>query len=136
MPARALAPPLRRQPSPRTVFAISPGASDVFAPGSILTINGDRLTSGSNFDAGVTPLPVRLSGTHVEVNGIPAPLFSVKPDRLLLPIPADLMPGQPASLTISSVNLAAPTVPLRIETAAPAIVAAAGRRSQPFTFQP
>jgi len=100
------------------------GNSDVFAPGSILVVTGDRLTSGSVFDAGATPLPVRLAGTHAEVNGISAPLFSVKPDRLLLQIPANLTPGQPAALTVSSVNLTAPTVPLRIETAAPAIVAA------------
>jgi uncharacterized protein (TIGR03437 family) len=39
-------------------------------------------------------------------------------------IPANLTPGQPASLTVSSINLAAPLVPLRIETAAPAIVGA------------
>jgi uncharacterized protein (TIGR03437 family) len=100
------------------------GSADPLAPGSIVAITGDHLTSGSFFDATNTPLPVRLAGTHVEVNGLSASLFSVRPDRLLLEIPASLMPGQPTSLTVSSVNLAAPPVPLRIETAAPAIVAA------------
>jgi len=100
------------------------GSAHVFAPGSIVAITGDRLTSGSFLDAAATPLPIRLAGTHVEVNGLSAPLFSVRPDRLLVQIPANLTPGQPASLTVSSVNLAAPPVPLRIETAAPAIVAA------------
>ena len=100
------------------------GNSSAFAPGSIIAITGDRLTSGSFFNAAATPLPIRLAGTHVEVYGIPAPLFSVKPDRLLLQIPINLTPGQAAPLTVSSVNLAAQPVSVPIETAAPAIVAA------------
>ena len=100
------------------------GARDSFAPSDIVAISGDRLTSGSSFDSANVPLPVRLAGTHVEVNGVPAPLFSVKPDRLLVQLPASLAPGQPASLVVSSVNLASAPVPLRIATADPAIVAA------------
>jgi len=100
------------------------GGADVFAPGGIIAITGDRLTSGSFFDVTTTPLPVRVAGTHVEINGRSAPLFSVRPDRLLVQIPADITAGQPASLTVSTVNLSAPTIPLRIESAAPAIVAA------------
>jgi uncharacterized protein (TIGR03437 family) len=60
----------------------------------------------------------------VEVNGIPAPLFSVKPDRLLVELPAVLVPGQPASLTVSSVNRTSLPVPLSIAPASPAILAA------------
>jgi uncharacterized protein (TIGR03437 family) len=100
------------------------GAADVFAAGSIITITGDRLTSGSFFDAATTPIPVRLAGTHVEVNGISAPLFSIRPDRLLLQLPANLPPGQSTSLTVSSVNRSSPPVPIVIESVAPAIVAA------------
>ncbi len=100
------------------------GRADAFAPGSIVAITGDGLTSGSFFDAATTPLPVRLAGTHIEVNGISAPLFSVKPERLLFQLPAGLTPGQPASLIVSSVNLASPPVLLPIETASPAIVGA------------
>jgi uncharacterized protein len=100
------------------------GSTNSFAPGSIIAISGDCLTSGSFFDAATTPLPVRLAGTHVEVNGISAPLFSVKPDRLLLQLPTNLTSGQPAYLSVSSVSRAAPPVLLPIETAAPAIVGA------------
>src|SRR5262249_60051778 len=53
-----------------------------------------------------------------------APLFSVRPDRLLVQIPPDLPVGQAASLTVSTVNLSAPPIPLRLESAVPAIVAA------------
>lgn len=41
----------------------------------------------------------------------PAPLFSARPDRLLVQLPAGLAPGQPASLVVSSVNLSATAVP-------------------------
>jgi type 1 glutamine amidotransferase len=100
------------------------GDNDAFAPSDIVVVTGDRLTSGSSLDAADVPLPVRLAGTHVEVNGTPAPLFSVQPDRLLVQLPAGLAPGQPASLTVSSVNLASGTAPLRIEASVPVIVAA------------
>jgi hypothetical protein len=100
------------------------GVHDQFAPGGIIAIAGDRLTSGSQFDAAAAPLPVRLAGTHVEVNGISAPLFSVRPDRLAVQLPAALTPGEPASLTVSSVNRSSAPFPLTIATASPAILAA------------
>jgi type 1 glutamine amidotransferase len=100
------------------------GGSDALAPGSILVVTGDRLTSGSSWDAAATPLPVRLAGTHVEVNGVPAPLFSVRTDRLLIQAPSGLPPGQSASITVSSVNLSAPPVSMDVKAAVPAIVGA------------
>jgi uncharacterized protein (TIGR03437 family) len=100
------------------------GVSDAFAPGGIVALAGDRLTSGSFWDAVAVPLPLRLAGTHVEVNGVPASLFSAKPDRLLVELPTGLVPGQPASLTVSSVNRTSVPVALSIVPAAPAILAA------------
>jgi hypothetical protein len=100
------------------------GASAAFAPGSIVTIAGDRLTSGSSFEAVAAPLPLRLAGTHVEVNGIPTALFSIRPDRLLVQLPMSLIPGQPSSLTVSSVNRTSLPVPLSIVPASPVILAA------------
>jgi len=100
------------------------GASDVLAPGNIVAIVGDRLTSGSHSEAVATPLPLRLAGTHAEVNGVPAPLFSVKPDRLLVQLPTSLIPGQPSSLTVSSVNRASVPVHLSIVPVSPAILGA------------
>jgi uncharacterized protein (TIGR03437 family) len=100
------------------------GGSDAFAPGDIVAIEGARLTSGSSWTAAALPLPVRLAGTHVDVNGAPAPLFAVAPERLLVELPPDLTPGQPAHLTVSSVNLPSAPVLLGIDAAAPAILAA------------
>jgi uncharacterized protein (TIGR03437 family) len=100
------------------------GVSDALAPGSIVAIAGDRLTSGSCLEDVAAPLPLRLAGTHVEVNGVPAPLFSVKPDRLLVQLPTSLVPGQPSSLTVSSVNRTSVPVPLSIVPVSPAILGA------------
>ncbi len=100
------------------------GAGAALAPGSIVTIAGDHLTSGSSFDAVAAPLPLRLAGTHVEVNGIPTALFSIRPDRLLVQLPISLIPGQPSSLTVSSVNRTSLPVALSIVPASPVILAA------------
>src|SRR5262249_4781726 len=100
------------------------GTSDAVAPGGIVAIAGDNLTSGSHFDANVSPLPVRLAGTHVEVNGLSAPIFSVQPARLLADPPPSWAPGEPASVPVSSVNRTSAPAALNIPPAAPAILAA------------
>jgi uncharacterized protein len=99
------------------------GTGDAFAPAAIVQIAGDRLTSGSSLAAGAAPLPTRLAGTHVDVNGQPIPLFSVTPGNVLAQLPATLAPGSTASLTVASVNRASQAVSLRIESAAPGILA-------------
>ena len=99
------------------------GPSDAFAPGSLVQIAGDRLTSGSSLNATTAPLPTRLAGTHVEVNGRPAPLFSVAPDKLVAQLPSTLAPDTDVSLVVSSVNLASEPVSLHIVAAAPGILA-------------
>jgi uncharacterized protein (TIGR03437 family) len=110
-------------PAVATVHNLA-GVADAFAPGDLVAIEGASLTSGSSWTAATLPLPVRLAGTHVEVNGAPAPLFSVAPDRMLVALPSNLAPGQAASLTVSSATVAGASVPLRIEAASPAILAA------------
>jgi uncharacterized protein (TIGR03437 family) len=99
------------------------GPAGVFAPGAIVEIAGDRLTSGSSFAASTAPLPARLAGTHVEVNGQTAPLYSVSPSKLMVQLPATLAPAADAALTVSSVNRASSPVSIRIEAAAPGILA-------------
>jgi hypothetical protein len=83
----------RRAPGSRPPPAIAKdgvrdvsGGSGAFAPGSIVIIGGDNLTSGLH-SMPVSPAPIRPAGTHAEVNGTPAPLFSVKRDRLLAESP-------------------------------------------------
>jgi uncharacterized protein len=99
------------------------GSNDAFAPGAIVQITGDRLTSGSSLTAGPAPLPARLAGTHVEVNGLSAPLISVAPTVITAQLPAGLPVGADAALTVSSVNRASAPVALHIDSAAPGIMA-------------
>jgi uncharacterized protein (TIGR03437 family) len=100
-------------------------APEVAAPGALVAITGERLTSGSSLAASNLPLPVRLAGTHVEVNGVPAPLFWVKPGEVVAQLPFALAPGREATLTVSSGPRAGVPTALRIERAAPGIAAAA-----------
>ena len=113
-------------PAPRLTsggIAIPGGPAGVFAPGAIVEITGDRLTSGSSLAAAGAPLPYKLAGTHVEVNGLPAPLFSVSPGKVVAQLPSAPAAGSTAQLTVSSVNRASDPAPLRIESAAPGILA-------------
>jgi len=111
-------------PSLSTAGVTTPGSrNDAFAPGSIVQLKGERLTSGSSVSASAAPLPVRMAGTHVEVNGVAAPLYSVSPGMVIAQLPADLTPGSDAMMTIASVNRASAPIPLRVESAAPGIVA-------------
>jgi hypothetical protein len=100
------------------------GGPDAFAPGALIGITGVGLTSGSSLGAAAVPLPARLAGTHVEVNGVSAPLFSVKPGEVVAQLPSSAAVGQTAMLTVSSVNRASAAVPARIEATSPEIVAA------------
>jgi hypothetical protein len=114
-----------RPTAPPSVTAVHnlAGGADAFAPGDLVAIEGDRLTSGSFWTSATLPLPVKLAGTHVEVNGASAQLFSAAPGRLLVALPGELAPGQTAALTVASATLAGVPVPLRIEAASPAILA-------------
>jgi type 1 glutamine amidotransferase len=115
-------------PAPASVRVVG-GAADAVAPGALVTISGEKLTSGSSLAAASVPLPVRLAGTRVEVNGIPAPLFSVKPGEIEAQLPYGLRPGEPANLTVASATQTGLPVALRVERATPAIVAGARNRN-------
>jgi hypothetical protein len=99
-------------------------AAETFAPGSVIAIYGSNLSNGSTLVSPVTPLPGKLAGTRVEVNGRPAPLFFVSPAQVNAQLPFDLTPGE-AALRLTAVNRSSEPVSLRIAEAAPVLVAAA-----------
>jgi hypothetical protein len=99
------------------------GTDGVFAPGSLVSIRGRDLTSGSSLTARGTPFPLRLAGTHIEVDGRPAPLLSVSPGEVIAQLPFGLETARAAALTVSSVNRAGDAVAVRIEEAAPGLLA-------------
>lgn len=94
---------------------------DLVAPGALVAIAGERLTGGSSLNAAAVPLPIRLAGTRVEVNGAALPLFWAKPDQLVAHLPEGLT--SPASLVVTAGARSGTPVPLRVERAAPAVVA-------------
>ena len=119
---------IETDPAPRpvvpsvTTVRVLGRTDDTVAPGALVTVTGDRLTSGSSLNAAAVPLPVKLAGTRVEVNGTAVPLFSVNPGEILAHLP-DPLPA-PSTLTVWSATRSGMPVTLKLDRAAPAIVAA------------
>jgi len=65
-------------------------SSAILAPGVIFSVNGTSLTDGSTAVAQGTPLPERLAGARVLVNGVAAPLFAASPRQLVAQFPVEL----------------------------------------------
>jgi uncharacterized protein (TIGR03437 family) len=91
------------------------------APGGIVKLRGERLTSGSSLGAASKPLPVKLAGTRVEIDGQTAPLFAVSPGEVTVQVPFSVTPGN-STVTVYSVNRGGRT-DARVEPAAPQLVA-------------
>jgi len=84
------------------------------APGSLVSIFGQGLTSGSTVQATSEPLPVKLAGTSVHVNGIAIPLLYVSPFQINARLPGDLAPGTTASVVVWSATQPSPPQPAAI----------------------
>lgn len=67
------------------------GPGHAVAPGSIGTIFGQNLASGTAPAQGY-PLPVLLAGTSVTVDGVSAPLFYVSPTQINFQVPYATIP--------------------------------------------
>lgn len=99
------------------------GPLDEHAPGSVVAIYGERLTSGSTFAAASTPLPRRLVGTRVELDGRPLPLYFASPGQVNAQLPFSLPAAGTAELKVWSVNRASDPVTIHLAPAAPVLVA-------------
>jgi uncharacterized protein (TIGR03437 family) len=67
--------------------------STTLAPGVIFFVNasyGASLTDGSTAVAAGTPLPTRLAGARVLVNGVAAPLFAASPQQIRAQFPVEM----------------------------------------------
>jgi uncharacterized protein len=128
--SEAEAAPRRSSPTIQAFSSFPPGVDDNLAPGSLFTISGSGLTTGSSA-ASMAPLPSKLAGTSVRVNGRAAPLFEVSPDRLVAQAPYDLTP--PGEVIVATGNVErSPAKPVSISPAVPRILAVAGGRSNGF----
>jgi uncharacterized protein len=113
--------------APRTT-APQVAASGVTAlsPGSLFRLEGTGLTGGGTLRAPFTPLPRKLAGTRVEVNGRAVPLVAVAPGLVEAQLPWDLSPGT-AALTVIAANQASAPAVVTIAAATPVISSAAVR---------
>ncbi|MBI3684657.1 MAG: ThuA domain-containing protein [Acidobacteria bacterium] len=111
-------------PQPNAVSTVA-GPAEGHAPGSIIAVLGERLTSGSSLEASRTPWPSKLAGTRVEVNGRPIPLSSVAPLEVRAQLPFDLTPGTTADLRVWSATRSSEPVPMRVVEASPVLVSGA-----------
>ena len=101
------------------------------APGSLISIFGAGLTSGSTLHAAAFPLPAKLAGTTVTINGAAIPLLYASPGQINAQLPFDLAPGAAASLVVAVVNRAGAAEPIEVVGAAPGIFAVAGENRRP-----
>ena len=110
--------------------SFAPAPQNFVAPGSLVSIFGSQLSSGSSLAAAALPLPVKLAGASVLVNGSSIPLLYVSPGQINAQLPFDLPPGEAATLQVSSVTSLSRPETLRVEAAAPGVFAvlATGRR--------
>lgn len=101
------------KPTPRQSGAVDvvnaasflPGIS----PGGLATVFGENLTDVSGVVvANTNPLPARLAGVEVDVNGVPAPIFSIAhtngEDQISLQVPygtdtAQMLPKSTYTIT-------------------------------------
>jgi uncharacterized protein (TIGR03437 family) len=93
--ALALAPICRGQKpviSPGGVVNAADYAGGILTPGSIASIFGQNLAT-TTLAATSTPLPAKLGGTTVTIEGLPAPLFFVSPNQIDLQYPSAGPPG-------------------------------------------
>jgi uncharacterized protein (TIGR03437 family) len=88
-------------PLDRPVFTLS---SPSLAPGSIATIDGGQL-SDAELAATTSTLPLTLGGTTVLVNGVPAPILSVSPNRASFIVPWEIT-GTQAVLAVTRNGIA------------------------------
>ncbi|MEJ7605024.1 MAG: ThuA domain-containing protein [Bryobacteraceae bacterium] len=98
------------------------------APGAIVIVEGERLTTGSSAQASQLPLPMRLAGSSVMLDGQRIPLLSVSPTKIEAQIPFSVT--APVQISVAAGDTAGAAVPLAVGLAAPRIVAVTGDRSR------
>lgn len=86
----AQAPPVPQINPGGMVNVASYAQPGVLAPGVIFSIFGVSLTDGTTATALSTPLPTRLAGASVLINGVTAPLFFASPQQINAQVPVEL----------------------------------------------
>jgi len=95
----------------------------VLVPGSLVSVFGQGFAEAEHA-APPGPLPTKLSGVSVLINGIPAPLLFVSPFQVNLQVPWEIAPGA-ASISVASKGVYSRALPVSVGRAAPALLAIA-----------
>ena len=83
------------------VNAASYARPTVLAPGLVFSLFGTSFTDGTSASAAAgVPLPTRLAGARVLVNGIAAPLFAVSPVQIDAQFPVELSDLSSATIEV------------------------------------
>jgi len=90
------------------------------APGTIISIFGERLASGTQTASG-TPLPKVLGGARVTMGGIDLPLFYVSPGQINAQLPFELQHRSTTDLRVSVDGLSSESVAVILGSVAPGI---------------
>jgi uncharacterized protein (TIGR03437 family) len=75
--------------------------SGAISAGSIVTIKGERLSSGT-VQANAVPLPAAIGGTRVWFNEFPGPLFFVSPGQINAQVPFELGTASTVQVVVSN----------------------------------
>jgi len=98
----------------------------VISAGSWIYISGSNLAAGTRSWAGGGDLPAELDGVQVSVNGKPAGIYSISPNRISAVAPEDDAVGDVA-VTVTNANGTSAAVAVRLERYAPAFFTWAGK---------
>ncbi len=103
------------------ITKLTNGASfaQTYAPGMIVAVFGSRLAPGTESAASL-PLPVKMAGVTVTVNGVAAPLYYVSASQLNIQLPYETPLNSTVTMTVSNNGLTTSTT-LRAAAAAPGI---------------
>jgi uncharacterized protein (TIGR03437 family) len=89
------------------------------APGSLITIQGDRLAQGQ--DQGNAPLPEQLAGAQALLGGHVLPLSLAGPNQLNAIVPFDVETNTQLQLLVQRANTYSQPIPIDVADAQPAI---------------
>jgi type 1 glutamine amidotransferase len=113
--------PRKVTPAVARVSNLAFDSADAVAPGMLASITGSGLSNGSTMLASSLPLPLKLAGTEVKVNGVSVPLVSVSPDRVVAHLPEGLDAPAPVTVVAGSTE-SGPSRTVRVEAAVPGIL--------------
>ncbi len=105
-----------------TLHSFDPIVGAALAPGTIVQIYGQNLSSGTTQPATI-PLPTSANGTSVIIGGIPAPLYYVSAGQINAQVPFELNGAQPYQVVVSANGALATPDTLNLTAAAPGLAA-------------